>query len=50
MPAEVADWAERTIAAADRLDGPDRPEMAAVLGVAGAAARFGGDLATGSAR
>ncbi len=44
MPAEVADWAERTIAAADRPDGPERPEMAAVLGVAGAAARFGGDL------
>jgi len=44
MPAEVAGWAEQTVAAVDRATGQPLPAVAKLLGVAAAGARFAGDL------
>ena len=44
MPAEVTDWADQTVAAANRAAGPPAPALAKALGVAAAGARFAGDL------
>ena len=46
LPAEVAGWAEQTVAAAAAAAGPDRelPGLARAYGVAGAGQRFAGQL------